>query len=173
MPHQLKLVPDFSDYNIYGLSTHLKDYKLCWFINNVMDVQLVRHPDLIISGDPDLKFSLFTHIEFTELVDLFLISNFDKHIAWFSKASHFHYFFIIRGNPLKSQLLFFENSLKTIPQMLLVTPLSPDERKLAQPLLTDFELHLTEVSAKEKEELKSKAPKRVPIRGKVRKRKNT
>lgn len=166
MPHKLKLVPDFSDYTIFGLSTHLKDYKLCWHINSLMDVQLVRHPDLTVHDNPDLQFSLFTHIEFTEHVDLFLIANFDKHIPWFSKAAHFHYFFIIRGNPLSSQMVYFEQSLKKIPQMLLVTRLSPDERKLAQPLLTDFELHLTEVSFRAKEDIKSKSPRRVSIKAK-------
>jgi len=164
MPHKLKLTPDFSDYQIFGLSTHLKDYKLCWLINNLMRTTLERHPDLQVEGDPPRDYSLFVHNNAFEQIDLFLLSNFCNHIPWFAKAKHFHYFFIIGGNPLSSQMGFFEKTLKSVPQMLLVTKLSADEKKLAQPLLTDFELHLTETAVKAKEEAKGFIPKRAGIK---------
>jgi len=160
MPHRLKLDPDFSDYQIFGLSTHLKDYKLCWHINGKLKQNLIRYPSLTVKENEQLQYSLFVHREAFELIDLYLLSNFSNHVPWFAKAKHFHYFFIIGGSPLNSLVSEIDNNLKLIPQMLLVTKLSADERKLAQPLLTDFELHLTETSSKEKEQLKFKTPKR-------------
>jgi hypothetical protein len=161
MPHKLRLSPDFSDYHIFGLSTHIKDYKLCWHINTLMNISMIRRPSLQVAGDPPRQYSLFVQKEASEQIDLFLLSNFDQYIPWFSKAVHFHYFFIIRGKPLKSQLTFYEGHLEQIPQMLLVTKLNPDEQKLVLPLLTDVELHITEISHSEKKLLKARIPKKV------------
>lgn len=166
MPHKLRLTPDFSDYHIFGLSTHIKDYKLCWHINTLMNAFLIRRKPLLIKEPQIRQYSLFAQKEASELIDLFLLSNFDNHIPWFSKALHFHYFFIIRGNPLKSQLTFYEQNLKRIPQMLLVTKFNSDQQKLVLPLLTDFELHFTEISHSEKKQLQSRIPKKGSIRSK-------
>jgi hypothetical protein len=157
MPHRLKLDPDFSEYQIFGLSTHLKDYKLCWHINKALQQNLIRYPALSVPESEQLLYSLFVHREAYEQIDLYLLSNFSNHVPWFVKAKHFHYFFIIGGSPLNSLIVEIEKNLKMIPQMLLVTRLSAGERKLAQPLLTDFELHLTQVSSMEKELLKDKS----------------
>jgi len=156
MPFTLKITPDFSDYYIYGLSTFLKDYKLCWHLNKSMQINMEHLPGLLVDGLTSRTYSLFAHREVSELTDVILLSNFDQHIPWFSKAAHFHYFFIITGNPLSSQLKYFEKSLKKIPQMLLVTKLNSAEKKLVHPLLTDLELHLTQTARKEKENLKAK-----------------
>jgi hypothetical protein len=164
MPQQLKLQPDFSDYLIFGLSTHEKDFKLCWHINRLLHLCLTRCPSLKIPGDPELNFSLFVQEGAYEQVDLFLLSNFDRNIPWFAKAKHFYYFFIVRGNPLESQTKEIRKALKSIPQMLLVTSLSNEEKKLVLPLLTDFELHLTDTSKREKELMKKRIPRRAGIR---------
>ncbi len=164
MPKHLKLKPDFSDYSIFGLSTHEKDYKLCWYINSLLYLNLIRYPALRSGQNPEIGFSLFAQEEAYEQVDLFLLSNFDKHVPWFEKAAYFHYFFIIRGNPLKSQLEEISAALKNIPQMLLVTMLSSSEKKLALPLLTNFELHLTEINKSRNQIKKSKTPKRAGIK---------
>ncbi len=164
MPRKLNLTPDFSDYQIFGLSTHLKDYKLCWHINSALQTNFIRHEGLPVDVDPPRKYSLFEQKEFCEQLDLYLLSNFSNHIPWFEKAKHFHYFFIISGRPLKSQFVFFEKSLKKIPQMLMVTKLSSQEKKLAQPLLSNFELHLTETAIRNREESNIVVPKRAGIK---------
>ncbi len=156
MPHTLRITPDFSDYYIYGLSTHVKDYKLCWYLNKVLQINLEYLPALQVDGNTPRYYSLFAHREIYELTDLYLLSNFDQHIPWFSKAAHFHYFFIITGKPLDSQLRNIEKALKKIPQMLLVTKLKTAEKKLALPLLTDLELHLTNTASAQKVKLKAK-----------------
>jgi len=164
MPYKLRLEPDFSDYIIFGLSTHMKDYKLCWTIDAALQTKLVRYADLVVDGDPIRNYKLFIHKEVSESINIYLLSNYDQHIPWFDKAKHFHYFFIIGGNPLLSQIQYFEDHLRNISQMLLLTKLSPGEKKLAIPLLTEFELHLTETSLKEKEAGKFKIPKRAGIK---------
>lgn len=155
--------PDFSDYLIYGLSTHMKDYKLCWYINNLLQLNLTKFPDLIVEDNPNRQYSLFVFNE-SEQINYYLLSNYDNYIPWFYKAKHFHYFFIINGNPLKSEITKIIKCLNDIPQMLLVTTLNANERNLALPLLTNFELHITETSKKEKDILKDKMPKKAGIK---------
>jgi len=164
MARKFKIIPNFSNYLIFGLSTHEKDYKLCWRINKLLQMTLSRYLSLKIPGDPELSFSLFVQEEVHEHVDVFLISNFDKNIPWFAQAKHFHYFFIIRGNPLESQIKQIIEALENMPQMQLVTFLSIKEKKLVEPLLTDFELHLTEIIRQEKDQIKQRTPQRVGIK---------
>lgn len=162
MPKRLKIEPDFSDYIIYGLSTHLKDYKLCWHINNQLNLKFKRYIDLEINDDIERRYSLFVDNS-DEHIDIYLISNTDNNIPWFAKAKHFHYFFIINGNPLKSTIKKFETELKKIEQILLVTALNSEEKKLAIPLLSNMELHVTQSTYKEKIKLKENLPKSIGI----------
>jgi hypothetical protein len=156
--------PDFSDYLIYGISSHMKDYKLCWHINNYLQFNLTKISDLIV-GDNDIEkqYSLFIYNE-SEQMNYYLLSNYDNHIPWFSKVKHFHYFFIINGNPLKSQLSTILKCLNNIPQILLLAPLNPNDKNLTLPLLTNLELHITDASKKEKDILKDKMPKKAGIK---------
>lgn len=162
MPKRLRIDTNFSDYIIYGLSTHLKDYKLCWLINNQLNLNFKRYVDLEINEEIKRKYSLYIDKTYEHL-DIYIISNTDNNIPWFEKAKHFHYFFIIYGNPLKSTILKFEKELKKIESILLVTTLSSEEKKLAIPLLSNLELHITEETYKEKSELKKHLPKSMGI----------
>lgn len=164
MSPTIQFQPDFSDYLIYGLSTHLKDYKLCWNINRALNISLTRYPDLIVKTKTKMGYTIYVCEEAFEQIDMYLIANFSEHIPWFVKAKHFHFFLVINGNPLSGHKKNILKALKNIPQMLLVTELTAKEKEPALPLLSNFELHLTALSGKLSEVKKKQTPKRAGIK---------
>jgi hypothetical protein len=162
MSNKLKVEPDFSDYRIYGLSSHLPDYRVCWEINKETGTDFVYFPPLKIENT-NLEFSMYSYSP-SELLTYYLVSNYYKEIPWLIKAKLFQYFFIIQGSPLPSQVQELNTKLKAVPNLLLVSELSVSEMKFALPLLANFELHITSIMAELKEKEKQQMPKRQSVR---------
>jgi len=162
MPKYLKINTDFSDYIIYGLSTHMKDYKLCWLINTKLLLNLKRHLDVKVE-ETNRTYCIYLD-DTNEHLCLYIVANTSESIPWFIQGKHFHYFFVINGSPLSSTLKNIEQGLKSIEQILLVTKLNSEEKKLAVPLLSNLELHVTKANYEEKMKQKKLLPKTAGIK---------
>ncbi len=143
MIQKLKLLPDYSNYNIYGLSTYMKDYVLCLYINSTLQIQLIREKEFQVVENNVRRYSLFSNKQVFEFIEIYLLSNYCETIPLLNTLKNINYFFIVCGNPLISQLKFFEENLKKIPQMLFVSKLNITQKTLLESLLMDFEIHIT------------------------------
>jgi hypothetical protein len=136
---------DFSEYTIFGISSHLPTYKICWTINKQLDLEFKHFPSLVNTiNDTNLEYKMYSYIE-SEHLTYYLISNIQQAIPWLQQAKHFQYFFIFQGTPLPSQKKEIFLKLKQIPNILLVQELNISELKYAAPLLENFELHVTSI----------------------------
>ena len=72
------LLTDFEyDFQLIGISTHAKDYRLCWELNKVFGIQLNKQEDVQFSSKKGGKaiFSMYFYQDEFEEKDVRLMSN--------------------------------------------------------------------------------------------------
>lgn len=120
--HTLKIEYDF-DFVLIGISSHEKDYRLCWALNNALELDLIKIDSLEIKQKKDNKPSFFSLFHFEnpdEFKEFFIVSNLSEdkqfvsdNLTLFNKGpkgaqsteneilipeqKQMDYFFIIRG----------------------------------------------------------------------------
>lgn len=74
MLHRLEIEYDF-DFLLLGISCHEKEYRLCWFLNRALDLQMsLQQPIEMTSKNSTSQHTLYTHEE-EEDVRYDLIAN--------------------------------------------------------------------------------------------------
>ena len=71
------------DFKLLGISSHVKDYRLCWTVNKSLDLDLVKSEDEIIIRqkriDEALNFSIYYYLNSDTEVEFELICNRHEH----------------------------------------------------------------------------------------------
>ncbi len=97
--HTLEIAYDY-DFVLIGISSHEKDYRICWALNNQLGLNLVKTDALEIKDkkqdDPSF-FSLFSFELPDEFMDYFIIANRSEKGLLIPEQKQVDYFFIIRG----------------------------------------------------------------------------
>jgi len=98
-----KLIVDYTfDFELYGLTTSLKDYKLAWLINQQLNIKLIRSDDYSLESGSDLIEIINYRFE-EELSELRLFKNkavlegqnAQQYLV--SEMKHFDYFILVKG----------------------------------------------------------------------------
>lgn len=97
--HTLEIEYDY-DFVLIGISSHEKDYRICWALNNQLGLDLVKTDALEIKDkkqdDPSF-FSLFSFELPDEFMEYFIIANRSEKGLLIPEQKQVDYFFIIRG----------------------------------------------------------------------------
>ena len=97
--HTLEIEYDY-DFVLIGISSHEKDYRICWALNNQLGLNLVKADALEIKDkkqdDPSF-FSLFAFELPDEFMEYFIIANRSEKGLLIPEQKQVDYFFIIRG----------------------------------------------------------------------------
>jgi len=98
-----KLIVDYEyDFELYGISTTIKDYKLAWLVNKHLNLSLVRAEDYVV----DLNKEEYEIINYTQISDngeirLFknkaVIQDRKAQTYLVSEMKHFDYFIMVSG----------------------------------------------------------------------------
>jgi hypothetical protein len=75
--HTLEIEFDY-DFVLIGISSHEKDYRLCWTVNNALNLQLTKQESLEIKGRKQTTPSFFSFFLFEkqdEFIDYAIIAN--------------------------------------------------------------------------------------------------
>jgi hypothetical protein len=75
--HTLEIEFDY-DFVLIGISSHEKDYRLCWTINNTLNLQLTKQESLEIKGKKQTTPSFFSFFLFEkqdDFIDYAIIAN--------------------------------------------------------------------------------------------------
>lgn len=75
--HVLKLADDY-DFVLIGISSHEKEYRICWALNNKFNFEFKKVDSLEIKGkkqETPSFFSLFKYEDQDEFVEYFVIAN--------------------------------------------------------------------------------------------------
>lgn len=97
--HTLEIEYDY-DFVLIGISSHEKDYRICWALNNQLGLNLVKTDALEIKDkkQDDLSFfSLFSFELPDEFMEYFIIANRSEKGLLIPEQKQVDYFFIIRG----------------------------------------------------------------------------
>ena len=154
MQKKLKLnIESDDDYTLIGVVSHLKDYRLIWFINEKLHLQMVKMVDLRIFQDKKNEFNTFSmfYYDFPETFKTYyLIANNGEKGPLFPEHKQTEYFILIKGNVTEEQQNELVRSLYTIVNVLTVHSISLSSIKNIENFFSDLELHMLEISKKNK-----------------------
>ncbi len=88
------------DFVLIGISSHEKDYRICWALNNQLGLNLTKTEALEIKDkkqDEPSHFSLFSLEQPDEFMEYFIIANRSEKGMLIPEQKQVDYFFIIRG----------------------------------------------------------------------------
>lgn len=128
----------YSEFVVFGIITHLKDYTLCWHINQLLELSLRR----IFAFEKEITqqmfyFPVYYQKEVFEILEVFLFVNEKHKIFLYPKLKPFQHILAISPDPLPSQRDYFFNKLNQSPHILLIRELSVDK---CDELLTEAEI---------------------------------
>ncbi|MBP5643956.1 MAG: IPExxxVDY family protein [Bacteroidales bacterium] len=89
------VVEPFDDIKIIGISSHLEDYKLAWHINKLLNINLVKYPDIVNEDEMEFSFYLYDGGENCNTFNLVEIANADG--RWVNFNPPTDYLIIIRN----------------------------------------------------------------------------
>jgi hypothetical protein len=140
--HTLKIEYDY-DFVLIGISSHEKDYRLCWALNNALDIELTKTESLEIKTKkqvPSSFFSLFKYEDANEFKEYFVLANLSENKQHVSKErtlfnkeakgasstdgilipehKQMDYFFVIRGEVQERDLENLLAKLKDVDLIL-------------------------------------------------------
>lgn len=97
--HTLDIEYDY-DFVLIGISSHEKDYRICWVLNNKLGLNLIKTEPLEIKDkkqDELSHFSLFSFEQPDDFMEYFIIANRSEKGLLIPEQKHVDYFFIVRG----------------------------------------------------------------------------
>ncbi len=99
------LEDDFEyDFSLYGISSHEKDYRVCWAVNKVLELSLTKRNEKIeVFHKRQNRYSyhsLFSEFDFDKEEEVHLISNRTKTGYLIPEQKHADYLLIVKGDAI-------------------------------------------------------------------------
>jgi hypothetical protein len=114
--HVLDIEYDY-DFVLIGISSHEKDYRMCWALNTELGLDLIKVEPLEIKDkkqDKPSYFSLFEYIVPDEFMEYFIIANRSEKGLLIPEQKHMDYFFIVRGEIEEDKVMEVVKKIKDI-----------------------------------------------------------
>lgn len=154
MPKKLKLDScQDKDFTMIGISSHHKDYRIIWSINEKMGLHLVKLEDLKIFNDKKNEFqkhALFYYNEPQTFKTFYFFANQGEQGLLFPEQRQTNYFFLIKGNVNQNLKTEMVKSIYTIDIILTAHHIPLTSVKNTDNFLSDLEMHMLELQKKEK-----------------------
>jgi len=139
--HSLVSEYDF-DFFMIGISCHLKDYRLAWFINSMLEINLEKrdnHTVLLKKNATGLsEFSLFSFEEEENHSQYLLLANHSDTGVLLQEMKQFDFFLIINATLFDNQMKLIIENLQKINSILFVKELNPNTIKSKNNLIFDI-----------------------------------
>ena len=104
------------DFTVLAINSHIKAYKLCWNINNSLQLNFAKHSDHNIKKD--LWFSRYTYIS-DDGVEYDLLANRSKKGYLVPNQKSINYFLVVKNDYWEQEKPEFMSKLRNIPDVLL------------------------------------------------------
>jgi hypothetical protein len=132
----LELDFDF-DFSLFGISSHVPNYRLAWGINNLFETDLERSDDIDLSFENDKigSFSLYKFDDAESYTTFHLLSNRCETGYLIPELKQIDFFIQYWGPMGKSELSSFKDELREIPSVLASIQIDPMELKSRNNLL--------------------------------------
>lgn len=145
MAKKMRLQPVPDTFTLIGIASHLKDYRLCFFLNKHMGSSFARMPDLIVPGDPEKTYSFYLFHNKEERRNYFLIANHHPEGKLLPGQKGLDYLLFIDDllRPEKARELAAK--IQSAPNVMASFLLDPSGVKNISALIEDIEMHLMSV----------------------------
>ena len=135
-----KLVLDLDldfDFSLFGVSSHVSNYRIAWGMNKLFEIDLERVDDIDLSFDSDKKgnFSLYTFNDEESYTTFHLLSNRCDSGYLIPELKQIDYFVQYWGPMSDQELSSFKDELRKIPSVLAAIQIDPMELKSRNNLL--------------------------------------
>jgi len=144
MPKKLSKTIDYSvDHKVLAIVSNLKDYSLCFHINNVLKLDLVKYDDLFfdLSTDVEKSFSWYYYQDSKTGTTYYLIGNKSEGSILLPTHKTVDYFILIKDFVRNDVSQILTNSLRTVPYISTSYDISIQQIKQLEHLLETIELH--------------------------------
>lgn len=135
--HLLEIEYDF-DFVLIGISSHEKDYRICWALNNKLDIELTKTDALEIKDkkqEEASSFSLFACERPDEFMEYLVIANRSEKGLLIPEQKQMDYFFVIKGEIEDETVQEMINKIKEINFVLTAMRIDPSVLKSKQNLI--------------------------------------
>ncbi|HEY9115037.1 MAG TPA: IPExxxVDY family protein [Bacteroidales bacterium] len=130
----------FEDYQLLGLVSNLKDYRLTYFINTLLELDLKKFDDLKPDPENNIAYSWYCHWRKGEPVSYYLIGNHHANGKLIPAQKNLDYFFIIKNSSeLKTNEIV--GKLRVIDNITAVFQLDMEKIKDMNMILETIEMH--------------------------------
>ena len=133
------VVEPFDDIKIIGICTHIEDYKLAWYINKLLNINLVKYSDIVNEDGFEFSFYLYDGGENSNTYNLVEISNTEGRWVNFSPATD--YLIVIRNFINDENLANLLDKIKHIEGVQLAYLIDLETNNKIDALLEDIEMH--------------------------------
>ena len=146
MVKKLNLNIDYAnEFSFIGISCHLKDYRLSFFINQECGLKLSKIEDFIQEGEEQsTNYPLFYYQCPDTNNNFCLISNHHSEKKLITALKQFDYFLLVQNNLPQNKKSDLITKLKKIPNLLAVYEIEFKKVKNLNQLIVDLELQLIE-----------------------------
>lgn len=101
----LEVSYDF-DFILIGISCHEKDYRLCWSVNNALEIDLKKTTDHILelkNQKENQNYSRFEYINEDTFSEYFILANRSENGLLVPEQKQTDYFLIVRSNNVSAE----------------------------------------------------------------------
>ncbi len=137
------------DYSVVGIVSNLRDFRLCHFVNEALNIKLSRKEDIPVNvqgSDQVLYFPFYRFYDVSYKINWYLIANKNHQQQWMMAGlKQLNFFLVNDGIPSFMQLSEFIAGIKKIPNVLMAQELDLSKSKALNHLLEDLEMHLLEL----------------------------
>lgn len=130
-----------NEFNCLGISCHLKDYRICHYINNALNLNLSKSTDIEIYNKKfkrSLKYSFYYFCR--DGVEYYLASNKGETNSFITEFKNIDYIFLYTESSNDNMTECYTKKIRNISNVL--TTINIDLNKSLSNILTDIEIHL-------------------------------
>ena len=133
----LKFEPDF-DFVLIAITSSLKDYRLCHYVNKALDVDFVRIGELGGSADNnegDPVFNRYAYFPSESETEFYLICNKGTEGFLIPEMNRVDYFLMVKNFIDEEDLAFWLSRIKKLPEVIAAVEVEPKRLKSKENLL--------------------------------------
>lgn len=123
-------IEDNYDFSLLGISSHVKDYRLCWELNNSLDISLEKSDPIILSEEDDFSgFATSTFYDDENQLVFVLVTNKNQGKCLIPEYSQIDYLLKVSGSQHEFVLKNKKQIIQNIESILKTIEINPNELK--------------------------------------------
>lgn len=130
----LEFEQDF-DFFLLGIFCHVKDYRLSWFINKAIDIDLQKAPNLVLNIKKVVQeHALLEYVSDEDLKEYYLIANRSQN-GWLLPEEKCDYFLMLKGHYSEDEIEYIRQAVQSQKPVLTVSNIEVENLKSKENLL--------------------------------------